>query len=103
MKDSRTFFLLNFIDLQSIPSVSRGLFLLPFPILNSFFREGVCQAFKGGPGLRKSFQGLLELFESIRARIAMFEIVIHSQRCNEGNHSPIPTSFFQLESLMWSS
>src|SRR5882724_7525890 len=42
-------------------------------------------------------------FLSVGARIAMYEIVIQSQRHKKGNHSPMPTSFFQLESLMWSS
>jgi len=55
MKDSRTFFLLDFVDLESIPSVFEAcFFLLSNPEL--FFREGVCQALKGGPGLRKSFK-----------------------------------------------
>src|SRR5882672_6551664 len=42
----------------------------------------------------------LFIFDNVRARI---EIVIKSQRYNRGNHTPMPTSFFQLESLMWSS
>jgi len=92
---------MELIDIESIPSVSQGLCLLPLPFLNFFFREGVCQASKGGPGLRQAFQG--NLFESISARIAMYEIVIQTQRCNKGDHSPMPTSFFQLESLIGSS
>src|SRR5882724_9474110 len=46
------------IDLESIPSVSQGLFLLPLPVLSLIWGEGVCQTLKGGPGLRQAFHGL---------------------------------------------
>src|SRR5882672_3492465 len=100
MKRLKDFFLLDFIDFKSIPSLSQGLFLLPLPVLNFFFGEGVCQALKAALVSDKPSKAFFNFFDNVRARI---EIVIKSQRYNRGNHTPMPTSFFQLESLMWSS
>src|SRR5882672_9962738 len=42
----------------------------------------------------------LTFFDSVRARK---ETVIKSKRYNRGNHTPMLTNVFHLESLMWSS
>src|SRR5882724_3628031 len=101
MKDSRIFFLLDLIDLESIPSLSQSLLLLPLPVLIFSFREE--SRIERWPWCQISLPWPFLTFLTVSDRIGMYEIAIKSKRYNRGNHSPKSTSFFQLESLMWLS
>jgi len=68
-------FLVGLHRSESIPLCLEACFLLPLPVLNLFWREGVCQP-ERKPWSQTSLPWpFFNFFDSVRARIGMYEII----------------------------